>query len=114
MRQSSAHEAIKARFCLGFPSNVQSICFLSSLLEDWFPGGVRIETLHLYKLIEGGRPKILLEDNAVVADDEGLHAGHAVFSRGSYQGEARRSLPPFTTKSIFADWLQRVLDLSKS
>src|SRR6266403_1381357 len=47
---------------------------LPLLLQDRFPGTIRIESIHFNKLIEGGRPKILLVDNAVVADDEGLHA----------------------------------------
>ncbi len=61
---------------------------LPLLLQDRFPGTIRIESIHFNKLIEGGRPKILLVDNAVVADDEGLHAGHAVLSGSSDQGEA--------------------------
>src|SRR5258705_703167 len=76
---------------------------LPLLLQDRFPGTIRIESIHFNKLIEGGRPKILLVDNAVVADDEGLHAGHAVLSGSSDQGEAADHYT-LHDKIHFADW----------
>src|SRR6476661_703634 len=60
---------------------------LLALFGDWGPGLVRVEALHLLKLIESLETEIILVDDAVVADYERLHAGHAVLGRGGDQGE---------------------------
>src|SRR5882724_11441563 len=64
---------------------------------------IRIEALHFNKLIEGGRPKILLVDNAVVADDGALHSGNAVLSRSSNKSEASDHYA-FHDEFHFAEW----------
>jgi hypothetical protein len=58
------------------------------ILRNWGPGFVRIKALHVLEFIEGFWSKILLVDNAVVADDEGSHSGHGVLDRCSHQGKA--------------------------
>src|SRR5215472_10426972 len=58
------------------------------LLRDWRPRFVRVEALHLYKFIECGWAKVLLIDHTVMADDECLYSGHAVFSWRGYQRKA--------------------------
>src|SRR5689334_8733555 len=44
------------------------------LFRNWIPGFVRIEALHLREFAKGAGPEVLLEDNTVLADDEGLYA----------------------------------------
>src|SRR3974377_1576998 len=60
---------------------------LFSILRNRGPGFVRIETLHLHKLIERGRPKVLLVDNTILADHEALHPGLAVLGWCRNQSE---------------------------
>src|SRR5579863_3657924 len=52
------------------------------------PGVVGIEQLHLAEFIEGFDSEILLVDDAVLTDNEGLHAGDTIFSGRRNQGEA--------------------------
>ena len=44
--------------------------------------------MHVDEFFERGRAEILLIDDAVLADDEGLHAGDAIFGRSRHQSEA--------------------------
>src|SRR6186713_1213703 len=53
------------------------------VLRDGLPRHVWIEPLHLHEPIERGWTEVLLVNDAIVADDEGLDAGLAVFSRSS-------------------------------
>ena len=49
--------------------------------ENGLPSLVWVEQLHLVEFVESGRPKILLIDNTVVADDKGHNASLAVLGR---------------------------------
>src|SRR6267142_358981 len=53
-----------------------------------FPGTIRIETLHFPKFVESCRPKILLVNNTIVADDKALHSRYPIFGWRSNQREA--------------------------
>ena len=62
------------------------------IFQNWRPGFVRVEALHLLEFLEGCLAEIFLVDNAVFADDESLYSGHAVFGRRSHSwmvGELR-------------------------
>src|SRR5271167_733307 len=52
------------------------------------PGLIRIEEFHLLEFVERPGPEVLLIDNAIVADDEGLYSGDTILGRRGDQGEA--------------------------
>src|SRR6185369_48196 len=57
------------------------------LVVGALPGLVRVVELHLLRDVEGVRPHILLVDDAVIANDEGLYPRHAVFSWNGNQSK---------------------------
>src|SRR6516164_6344026 len=63
---------------------VRGICVV---VRDWCPRTVRIEPLGLCKFIQSAWSKVLLVDNAVLADHETFDPRFAVLSRCSYEGE---------------------------
>ena len=57
-------------------------------LGDGRPRLVRIEPLHLLKLVEDFGSEVFVIDDTIMADDEGPHSGYAIFGRCSDQPEA--------------------------
>src|SRR6185437_15978319 len=53
-----------------------------------FPGFVRIIELHVAKILQRARTEILLINNTLIADNEGLHSGNAVFGRSRSEGKS--------------------------
>src|SRR5215831_6606595 len=67
---------------------MSSICYLFVLLHNWGPGLIGVETLHLLEFVQSARSEVLLVDDAVLANDEGLDTCLPVLCGGGHQGEA--------------------------
>ena len=58
------------------------------IVQDGLPRCVGVEALHLFELLECIWAEVLLVDDAVVADHEGLYTGDAVFGGRGDESEA--------------------------
>ena len=65
------------------------------IVQDGLPRCVGVEALHLFELLECIWAEVLLVDDAVVADHEGLHTGDAYWA-----GEATSAKPLIIKPSI--------------
>src|SRR5258705_4992012 len=63
-------------------------CSVPLRLRHRCPASIRIEPLHLRERVERAFAEVLLVDDAVVADHEGLDAGQPVFGRRRRQRKA--------------------------
>src|SRR5437868_15448954 len=58
------------------------------IVQDGLPRCVGVEALHLFALLECIWAEVLLVDDAIVADHEGLYTGDAIFGGRGYESEA--------------------------
>src|SRR5690348_6803404 len=58
------------------------------ILRNWGPGLIRVEALHLLEFVKSARSEVLLIDDTVLTNDEGLDTRLPVLGWGGYQCEA--------------------------
>src|SRR5580698_7690611 len=77
MRLRESVDSIGRRCCIERPIVIRRL-----------PGFVRVIKLHFPEDLQSIRAQILLINNSLVTDDEGLHSGDAIFRRSSSESEA--------------------------
>src|SRR5690242_16142518 len=70
------------------PVPLRMLCSLFVILHNWDPGLIRVEALHLLEFVKSARSEVLLIDDTVLTNDEGLDTRLTVLGWGGYQGEA--------------------------
>src|SRR5581483_1686457 len=75
-RRSTQFLTIQLMFLL-----IGSSRFLFIFLRHWIPGFVWVEAIHALEFGKGSGAEVLLVDNTVLADHEGLHSSDSILRR---------------------------------